>query len=161
MIVLHHTCQGFKRQAVARKPLNASTAHQGVMARKRIPLEAESEDDAEDAGPFTADTDELRAEMDKSHMPEGGEDAAVPRDSSRPAPRNQEQRTASGGDRTADRDADAGRGRREGRAYIEQQAVTMLVDKLREKGVSDAFIEDNMDTIREKARERLYGQDRR
>lgn len=44
-----------------------------------------------------------------------------------------------------------------GKEYVEREAVQLLVETLRDKGVSDRFIETHMDEIREKVRDELYG----
>lgn len=111
------------------------------MGKKRIPLTADT-DDVDDE-PVVTSVDELRADMDKSHMPEEAEQ------------RQQRAGDAVGGqeERPSDRDT--------ARTDIEEEAVQRLVDKLREKGKSERFIEEHMDEIREKARKELQRQERR
>lgn len=83
------------------------------MGTKRISLQPEDKED--DDAPVVTGPEELKEEMDKSHMPE--EDRSHPSQSGR-----------------------------------EETAVARLVEKLKERGKSDEFIQAHMEEIREKVR---------
>lgn len=119
------------------------------MARDRISLQNRDETDDE---PFITTADHLKEQMDKSHMPESS-------DNPRPQPTSSDdtataERTPRPSQReTTEQDDDTTQDA--GPTDVEERAVKKAVERLKEKGMSDAFIEENMDTIRERVREEL------
>lgn len=106
------------------------------MARKRIPLKHEEDDDGD---PFV---------VGGGHIKERTPDE--------PTVERRDRAERSGGqERPPERD----RGR--SREDIEEEAMRRMVEKLREKGRSEEFIERNRDAIRERVREELFGHERR
>lgn len=101
------------------------------MARDRVPLETDEEDDDE---PLVASADELRERMDKSHMPD------------EPETERERAHRRLGREERVERERE-----------IEEEAVDRMVEKLREKGKSRRWIESHMDEIRERVRTELYG----
>ncbi len=95
------------------------------MGSKRVPLYPDEEDDE----PVTASADEIRENIDRSHLPDS--------DEGQDRRRTRREREDPGGDN------------------VEEKAVRRMVEKLREKGKSDAFIEEHMDEIRRRVREEL------
>lgn len=128
------------------------------MAPERIPLSADKEMHDE---PVITTADHLRERQDKSKMPwpeseerdrdrePGQEDQGSRRSTSKnwttstphqsPQATNQEEQEGSGPDPED----------------VERKAVQKTVRQLREKGVSDEFIKENMDKIRERVRDEL------
>ncbi|MFB6295049.1 MAG: hypothetical protein ABEI97_04780 [Candidatus Nanohaloarchaea archaeon] len=94
------------------------------MGSKRVPLYPDEEDDE----PVTASADEIRENIDRSHLPDSEEEPE------RRRTRRRQQRS---------------------REEVEEQAVQRMVEKLREKGKSDEFIQEHMDEIRRRVRDEL------
>ncbi|MDY6768990.1 MAG: hypothetical protein SVW02_02695 [Candidatus Nanohaloarchaea archaeon] len=107
------------------------------MAKDRVPLEPDEEDDE----PVTVSAEELRAGIDRDYAHE--EESSRSR---RTAPSRTEHPQE-----TAQQDEGSGQERRS----LEERAVQRTVQKLREKGKSDQFIEDHMDEIRERVQAEL------
>ncbi len=121
------------------------------MAQKRVPLVPDDEDDPDDE-PLVTSADEIRAGIDRSHLPDEPE-----RREDRARDRARQEGTAGGGGGQEDRPRTSPASSDD----VEEEAVQRLVAKLREKGKSEQFIAEHMDTIREKALNQLYGQERR
>lgn len=120
---------------------------------ERVPMES---DEADHDEPFVGDTDHLRSRQDKSMQPHPG-DADRPEMEERERPDREQRDVFDQADTSDADDADTSRPKRGGRAYVEQEAVRMLKDTLREKGVSESFIHENEEKIRKKALDHLYG----
>ncbi|MDY6762045.1 MAG: hypothetical protein SVY41_03275 [Candidatus Nanohaloarchaea archaeon] len=107
------------------------------MGGDRVPLEPDEDDDE----PVTMSAEELRAGIDRNYM-----------DSDDESPERQRQRRSRPQQRQSGEEDNSGGRQREA---VEEKAVQRMVEKLREKGKSDQFIQEHMDEIREKVRREL------
>lgn len=135
----------------------------------RISLELEEEEDEE---PFVMETEELRSQMDKSHMPEvrpfdpdPDEDAVwASRDPGTGRGQGSGEDRGDRGERRGRRTGSAtgpadpeeeGEEAGKGREAIRQEAFERVADRLREKGRSEEWIEGHEDVIWERVDEIL------
>lgn len=138
------------------------------MARDRVSVDMEDNELHDE--PFITSADHIKSRQDKSHMPAPRDD--TPSDRSQRNRRNQHrsadtesqsqrsqtstsspstdqaQRSGQQARSTADQDTTPD-------GLTEDEVVQRLVKRLRKKGASQEFIDENMDRIREKARQEL------
>lgn len=133
------------------------------MTRDRVSVDMEDGDLHDE--PFITTADHIKSRQDKSHMPDPSEDRSSDRDR-RDQRRTRSQRTRSqttASSRSSERAERSGRKADESGqqkpttpdGLTEDEVVQRLVKRLRKKGVSQDFIDENMDRIREKARQEL------
>ncbi len=120
----------------------------------RIPLTGSGEMHDE---PFTTGADYIKSQQDKSHMPwpeqESRNTSSTPSRQGRSSKRQPNTRRRKQGRRQSKRQqADSGP---VSQRKKEEAAVKHLVRKLQEKGVSESFIRENMEDIRERARKEI------
>lgn len=122
------------------------------MGTDRIPLSLDREMHDE---PFITTADHLRERQDKSMMPSPDDEDRQRENreqTTRRATRNRKQRSRT---RRSRKQRSTKQQTSPDPAQVEKHAVQKVVRQLREKGLSDDFIRDNMDTIRERVRKEL------